>query len=309
MNTIHYMILGAKSPLGRTYIQSLADKGVDAKEVTAIENKPSSMSYGENDVIPIFGTEAYKHHEKRKKVLVVLADTKQDYIDIADTHLDENLNVLDLTGRFIDDPDAVLAPNTGKLVVQASAASRALHAIISRLDPKPESLIASVMLPASMFGKDGMDELFQQVRQFLVTDDLDAQVFPKKIAFNLIPYAGDVGDDGHSTEEHRMSTELQKLLPGVAHFSVSAAIVPVFIGLSMQVVLRFAEGQAPSAKDAGQLLRQSKTIRIIDPASDLVAASPAEITGEDALYISRLHNPVHMKDALFMWVMLDNTIY
>lgn len=309
MNTIHYMILGAKSPLGRQYVQALAAQGVPAEAVTAIEIKPASMSYGENDVIPVVACDAYRHHDKRKQALVVLADTKQDYIDIADTHLDNDLRVLDLTGRFIGDPDAVLAPQSGKLVVQASAASRALYTIVARLDVAPDSLIANTLLPASAFGKDGMDELFQQVRQFLVTDDLDAQVFPKKLAFNLIPYAGDLGDDGHSTEEHRMSLELKKLLPDVDNVALSVAIAPVFIGTSIQVVLRFAEGQGPSAHEAAAMLRQDKKIRIIDPASELVTASPAEITGEDVLYISRLHTPAGMSDALSFWVMLDNTVF
>lgn len=309
MNTIHYMILGAKTPTGRNYIQTLVAQGVTSDAVTAIDAKPSSMSYGEDEVITVFAPDAYKHHEKRAKSLVVLADSKQDYIDIADTHLDNDFHVLDLTGRFIDDPDAVLAPQVGKLVVQASPTARALYTIVSRLGQTVESLTVSAMLPASAFGTTAMDELYQQTRQFLVTDELDTQVFPKKLAFNLIPYAGDLGEDGQSTEEHRMHMEVKKLMPDVENVSITASIIPVFIGLSLNVLIRFPEGEAPSAREAASVLRQDRRINIIDPASELVTASPAEIAGADGLYISRLHSPAHMKDALSFWVMLDNTVF
>jgi aspartate-semialdehyde dehydrogenase len=303
------MILGAKSPTGRNYIQTLVAQGVPSDAITAIDIKPSSMSYGEDEVINVVAPDAYKHHEKRARSLVVLAENKQDFIDIADTHLDDDFSVLDLIGRFIDDPDAVLAPQAGKLVVQASATARALYTIVSRLGQTIDSLTVTALLPASTFGTNGMDELYQQTRQFLVTDELDAQVFPKKLAFNLIPYAGDLGEDGQSTEEHRMHMEIKKLMPDVDNVAISAAIAPVFIGLSLNIVMRFPEGEAPTAREAASILRQDRKIHIIDPASELVTASPAEIAGEDGLYISRLHTPAHMKDALSFWVMLDNTAF
>lgn len=309
MNTIHYMILGAKSPTGRNYMQTLALKGVDAKNIIAIDSKTASMSYGDDDVIPVFDSGAYKNHAMRKIALVVLAEAKAEFIAIADQHLDDGLRLLDITGHFIDDPDAVLAPAEGMLVVQPSVGARAVAKVIKKLAKTPTALHVHTLLPVSTFGKEGMDELFQQVRQFLVTDELDAGVFPKKIAFNVIPYAGDLGDDGTSAEEHRMSVELRKLLPDLQSVFISTAIVPVFIGLSLNITLQFAKGQAPDMHEAMTLLRTNKTIRIIDPSSELVTASPAEISGDDGLFVSRLHNPAHMPDALSMWVMVDNTIF
>jgi aspartate-semialdehyde dehydrogenase len=50
-------------------------------------------------------------------------------------------------------------------------------------------------------GKAGMDELFEQSRNIFVGDANSPSVYPKQIAFNVIPQAGDFLDDGSTSEE------------------------------------------------------------------------------------------------------------
>ena len=60
-----------------------------------------------------------------------------------------------------------------------------------------------------------MDELFEQSRNIFVGDFNEPGVYPKQIAFNVIPQAGDFLDDGSTTEEWKLVVETKKILdPG-----------------------------------------------------------------------------------------------
>lgn len=306
MNTIHYIVVGAKSPQGRQAIQSLAVRGLDPKQVTAIDIKAGSMSYGDHATLPVQTPDAYKALSQRKAAQMILADARPELVHIADDHLDDGARVLDLTGHFINDPDAVMAPGDGMLVVQPSVTARMLHSVIASLPARPDFVQATVLLPASHFGKDGMDELYQQVRQFLVAEELDNSVFPKKLAFNVLPFAGTLDDDGIASEETRLGAELRHVLPGTA-FSIMTAVAPVFIGTMIAVTCRFMN-TAPTPREAVLSWHRNRLLRVIDPGSDLAAASPAEIAGDDLISISRVHTPGGTSDQLAFWITGDNTL-
>lgn len=308
MNTIHYIVVGAKSPAGRAYVSILADRGLDIKNVTAIDTKPGQMSYGEDGTLTIVDPSAYKQIPNRLHAQMVLAASSQALIDLADDHLDDDGHLLDLTGHFLTDPDAVLAPAEGHLIVQPSTVARMTQRLINGLPVPPTSVHINLLLPASHFGKDGMDELFQQIRQFVVAEDLDNSVFSKKLAFNVLPFAGTLGDDGVASEEVRFLAELKHLFPDM-NIILNAVVVPVFIGLSAQIVVQFEEGKEVGPAAAMSAWRRDRDIRVIDPQSELIAASPAEIAGDDLISVSRVHTPPGQSQALSFWAVVDNTIY
>src|SRR3954462_2133973 len=65
-------------------------------------------------------------------------------------------------------------------------------------------VVAATYQSVSGAGKAGMDELFEQSRNIFVGDSAEASVFPRQIAFNVIPHAGDFLDDGSTTEEWKL---------------------------------------------------------------------------------------------------------
>src|SRR6201991_3041922 len=93
--------------------------------------------------------------------------------------------------------------STAQLVV----ALKPLHdaAVIKRV-------VVATYQSVSGAGKKGMDELFEQSRNIFVGDSADASVFPKQIAFNVIPHAGDFLDDGSTSEEWKLMVETKKIL-------------------------------------------------------------------------------------------------
>ena len=84
-----------------------------------------------------------------------------------------------------------------------------------------------------------MDELFNQSRNIFVGDSNEPQVYPKQIAFNVIPQAGDFLDDGSTKEEWKMVVETKKILDPAIKLTATCVRVPVFVGHSEAVNIEF----------------------------------------------------------------------
>ena len=80
---------------------------------------------------------------------------------------------------------------------------------------KIKRVVVATYQSVSGTGKAAMDELFNQSRNIFVGDSNEPEVYPKQIAFNVIPQAGDFLDDGSTTEEWKLVVETKKILdPG-----------------------------------------------------------------------------------------------
>src|SRR5258705_5249574 len=66
---------------------------------------------------------------------------------------------------------------------------------------KIKRVVVATYQSVSGTGKSGMDELFEQSRNIFVGDPSEPRVYPKQIAFNVIPQAGDLLEDGSTTAE------------------------------------------------------------------------------------------------------------
>ena len=156
-------------------------------------------------------------------------------------------------------------------------------------------LIVSSYQAVSGAGLVGVDELDKQVRQVVdnaraLTHDGAAVEFPgpekfaKPIAFNVLPFAGKLVDDGsnETDEEQKLRNESRKIL-GIPDLAVSGTCVrvPVFTGHSLSINAAFARADlrrsGPGACWPGR------------PASRLSdVPDPLEAPGRDASYVGRI---------------------
>jgi aspartate-semialdehyde dehydrogenase len=149
-----------------------------------------------------------------------------------------------------------------------------------------------------------MDELFNQSRNIFVGDANEPEVYPKQIAFNVIPQAGDFLDDGSTTEEWKLVVETKKILDPSIKLTATAVRVPVFVGHSEAVNIEFeSEITADQARD---ILRDAPGCQVIDKREDGGYITPYESAGEDATYISRIREDATVENGLNMWVVSDN---
>ncbi|HLY79416.1 MAG TPA: aspartate-semialdehyde dehydrogenase [Caulobacteraceae bacterium] len=153
-------------------------------------------------------------------------------------------------------------------------------------------------------GKAAMDELWDQTKQVFVLGPTEPKVYPKQIAFNVIPFANNWMDDGYTDEEHKMRNETHKILDPDIKLTVTCVRVPVFVGHSEAVHLEFEH--ALDEDEAREMLRDSPGLIVIDKHDRTGYITPKEAQGEFPVYVSRIRNDPTVEHGLALWVVSDN---
>jgi aspartate-semialdehyde dehydrogenase len=108
-------------------------------------------------------------------------------------------------------------------------------------------------------------------------------VYKKNIAYNVIPFAGGLVDDGlnECVEEQKLRNESRKIL-GIPDLRVSGLCVrvPVFTGHSLAVNAEFSSALTPAR--AAELLASAPGVELVD------IPNPLEAAGKDPSYVGRL---------------------
>jgi aspartate-semialdehyde dehydrogenase len=164
--------------------------------------------------------------------------------------------------------------------------------------------VVSTYQSASGAGKAGVDELWDQSKSVFVLGPTEPKVFPKQIAFNVIPYIGTFRDDGYTDEEAKMWNETQKMLDPSIALTVTCVRVPVFVGHSESVNLEF---EVPlDADEAREILRGAPGVVVVDKHEPTGYITPKEIQGEFGVYVSRIRNDTTVENGLNLWIVADN---
>jgi aspartate-semialdehyde dehydrogenase len=153
-------------------------------------------------------------------------------------------------------------------------------------------------------GKEGMDELFNNSRALYVNDPVEPQQFTKNIAFNVIPHIDVFMDDGSTKEEWKMVVETKKILDPAIAVMATCVRVPVFIGHAEAVHVEFEN--PVTAGEARATLRDAPGVTVIDVREDGGYATPAEIAGEDDVFVSRIRKDPTVANGLAFWCVSDN---
>ena len=111
-------------------------------------------------------------------------------------------------------------------------------------------------------------------------------------------------DDGSTKEEWKMAAETKKILDPSIKITATCVRVPVFVGHGEALNVAFSRDV--SAPEAGDILRQSPGIIVLDEREDGGYVTPQESAGEDAVYVSRLREDPTVENGLAFWVVSDN---
>ncbi|GFH34076.1 aspartate-semialdehyde dehydrogenase [Streptomyces pacificus] len=174
------------------------------------------------------------------------------------------------------------------------------------------ALVATTYQAVSGSGLAGVAELDGQVKAVAeraaeLTHDGAAVVYPepavyqRPIAFNVLPLAGSIVDDGsHETdEEQKLRHESRKILE-IPDLRVCGTCVrvPVFSGHSLQVNARFE--RPLSVERARALLAEAEGVELSD------IPTPLQAAGRDASYVGRIRGDETVENGLALFVSNDN---
>jgi aspartate-semialdehyde dehydrogenase len=164
--------------------------------------------------------------------------------------------------------------------------------------------VVSTYQSVSGKGKAAMDELWDQTKAVYSLGPTEPKVFPKQIAFNVIPFANNFMDDGYTDEEHKMWNETHKMLDRAIKLTVTCVRVPVFVGHSEAVNLEF---ERPLDEDeAREILREAPGVVVVDKRDPTGYITPKECVGEFGVFVSRIRKDPTVEHGLSLWVVSDN---
>src|SRR6478736_1018834 len=165
-------------------------------------------------------------------------------------------------------------------------------------------VVVSTYQSVSGAGKAGMDELFEQSRAIFVGDAVGVNKFTKQIAFNVIPHIDVFMDDGSTKEEWKMVVETKKILDPKIRVHATCVRVPTFVGHAEAVNL---ELERPLEEDdARRLLAAAPGVLVVDRREPGGYVTPQEVTGQDAVFVSRVRVDPTVENGLALWIVSDN---
>ncbi len=203
-------------------------------------------------------------------------------------------------------PDAVDGARRRNIVANPNCSTVQLVVALKPLHDaaRIKRVVVATYQSVSGAGKEGMDELWDQTKGVFVLGPSEPHVFPKQIAFNVIPCCGDFGDDGYTDEERKMREETHKILDPAIALTATCVRVPVMVGHSEAVNVEFHK---PLDEDeARDILREAPGIVVIDKRDATGYMTPKEAQGEFAVYVSRIRRDPTVEHGLSMWVVADN---
>jgi aspartate-semialdehyde dehydrogenase len=212
-------------------------------------------------------------------------------------------------------PHAIAQARKG-IIANPNCTTMAIMPVLKPLDREAGlvRLVASTYQAVSGGGLAGVNDLDVQARAVAagaaaLTYDGNAVEFPapekfaRPIAFNVIPYAGKLVDDGldETDEEQKLRNESRKILeiPGL-RVSGTCVRVPVFTGHSVSVN---AEFERPiTAARAIELLAGAPGVELSD------IPTPLQAAGRDPSYVGRIRQDVSLDGnrGLALFVANDN---
>ncbi len=155
-------------------------------------------------------------------------------------------------------------------------------------------------------GKEAIEELATQTANLLNAKEINCEVYPKQIAFNVLPHIDVFQDNGYTKEEMKMVWETHKIM-GDASIKVNptAVRVPVFFGHSEAVHIETRDKL--TADQCRELLGKAPGVVVLDEHTDGgYPTAVSEGANNDPVYVGRIREDISHDKGLDLWVVADN---
>ncbi|NLY10446.1 MAG: aspartate-semialdehyde dehydrogenase [Firmicutes bacterium] len=214
------------------------------------------------------------------------------------------LVVPEVNGEDILKHQGIIAnPNCSTTIMAVALAPIHKKAQIKRV-------VVSTYQAVSGAGFAGMQELEQQVRDYVADKPMEANVLPVAsgekhypIAFNAIPQI-DVFEEGDYTkEEWKMIKETQKIFNEPLRITATTVRLPIMRSHCESINV---ETELPlSPEECKELLRQAPGIEVLDEVAEQQYPMPIFTSGKDPVYVGRIRKDFSVKNGINLWVVGD----
>ncbi|HEY6981821.1 aspartate-semialdehyde dehydrogenase [Reyranella sp.] len=310
-------VVGATGNVGREMLQILAERNFPADDVVPLASARSAgrqVSFGENSVLKVQDLARFDF----KGIDIALSSPGAKVsAEHSPRAAKAGAVVIDNTSHWRMDPDVPLVvPEVNRSAI-AGYKRRGIIAnpncstiqLVTALKPihdaaRIKRVVVATYQSTSGAGKEAMDELLNQTKSFFVNQDLEPRKFAKNIAFNVIPQIDVFMEDGSTKEEWKMVVETKKILDPRIKVHATCVRVPTFIGHAEAVNIEL-ENPLDDV-EARRILAASPGVLVVDRREAGGYVSPKEVTGQDAVFVSRVRVDPTVENGLSLWCVSDN---
>ena len=310
-------VVGATGQVGAVVLRLLADREFPVAELrlfASARSAGSTLRFGDRDVV----VEDASTADPSGLDLAIFSAGGGTSKQLAPRFAAAGVTVIDNSSAWRMDPDVPLVVSEVNphalgevrkgIIANPNCTTMAAMPVLKPLHDAAGlvRIVASTYQAVSGSGLAGVEELDGQVRATgehgpSLVHDGAAVDFPSPrkyvapIAFNVLPLAGSVVDDGsfETDEEQKLRNESRKIL-GIPDLRVSGTCVrvPVFTGHSLSLNVEFA--RPISVAEATELLRGAPGVELSD------VPTPLQAAGRDPSYVGRLRQDGPNGLALFV---------
>ncbi len=310
-------VVGATGNVGREMLNILAEREFPVDEIVALASRKSlgtDCSFGDK-TLRTLDLDTFDFAGWDIAFFAIGSEPTKKYAPIA---AKAGCVVIDNSSLYRYDPDVpLIVPEVNPDAIEGYAKKNIIAnpncstaQMVVALKPlhdraRIKRVVVSTYQSVSGTGKEAMDELWNQTKGMYVPgQEVAPSVYPKQIAFNVIPHIDSFMDDGQTREEWKMVAETKKILDPKIRLTATCVRVPVFVGHSEAINIEFEDDLDEA--EAREILRESPGILVVDKREAGGYITPVDCVGDYATYVSRIRQDPTIDNGLNIWVVSDN---
>lgn len=310
-------IVGATGNVGRETLNILAERQFPVDEIAVLASRKSmgsEVSFGEK-TLKTKDLDTFDFEGWDMALFAVGSDATKKYAPIA---AKAGCLVIDNSSLYRYDPqiplivpevnpDAIEGYRNKMIIANPNCSTAQMVVALKPLHDraKIKRVVVSTYQSVSGSGKDAIDELWNQTKGMYVPgQEVAPKVYPKQIAFNVIPHIDVFLDDGSTKEEWKMVAETKKIIDTSIKVTATCVRVPVFVGHSEALNIEFED--FIDEDEVRDILREAPGVMVIDKREDGGYVTPIEAVGDYATFISRIRQDSTIDNGINLWCVSDN---
>ena len=320
MKKYNVAILGATGAVGQEFLKLIEERNFPFAELRLLA---SSRSAGTE--IPFMGKNYIVEeatNESFKDIDIALFAGGSISTEFAPYAVKAGAVVIDNSSAFRMDPEVPLVvPEVNPQAIlkhKGIIANPNCSTIIMVMALKPiydlakiKRIIVSTYQAVSGAGKEGIDELTNQVKAYSEGKEMEAKILPSAslgkhypIAFNLIPQIDVFLDNLYTKEEMKMVNETRKILEDYdMKITATTVRVPVYRSHSESVNVELEKDLDLAAiKDA---ISKFPGVQLQDDPQNQIYPMPIYTSDKNDVYVGRLRRDESAENSFNMWVVGD----
>lgn len=316
--TYDVAVVGATGAVGETMLSILAERNFPVGNIYALASSRSAgkrVSFGDKQLV-VQDLDTFDFTQVQIGIFSPGASVSKIYAPKAAA---AGCVVIDNTSQFrYDDDKPLIIPEVNAHAIEQYKATNIIAnpncstiQMLVALKPLHDAfgitrINVCTYQAVSGTGKEAIEELSTQTARLLNGLPVEPSVYPKQIAFNVLPHIDDFQDNGYTKEEMKMVWETHKIMEDSSiAVNPTCVRVPVFFGHSEAVHI---ETRKPiSANQARELLNSAPGVVVLDERK--AGGYPTAVTesaGTDAVFVGRIREDISVENGLNLWVVSDN---